>query len=146
MIERTTGQIQFPSDGICISALLSREHFLASTLAGQCRELVRNEPYCSFALPAVQFDGHSFVWSLWFRGSVLQRVSIACSDPGFGGASWADWSEEHEFSRKRLHDSLLSSVLGADWLQQRFAWGRVHSAFDRKSGGSSIEVTYDTVA
>jgi len=145
MIERTTGQIQFPSDGIRIAPSLSREHFLASPLAAQCRELVRNELYCSFALPTVQFDGRSFAWSLWFRGSVLQSVSIACSAPEFG-SSWSDWSEERELALKRLHDSLLESAFGADWQQQRFTWGSVYSVFDPKSGGSSIGVRYDNAA
>src|SRR5882672_10410054 len=76
MIERTTGQIQLPSDGIRVGPSLSREQFVASPFAGQCREIVRNEPHCSFALPTVQFEDHSFAWSLSFRGSVLQRVSI----------------------------------------------------------------------
>jgi hypothetical protein len=145
MIERATGQIQFSSDGIRIGPSLSREEFLASPFAAKCRELVRNEPYCSFALPTVQFDGRSFAWSLWFRGSVLESVSIACSDPEFG-SSWADWSEEHEIARKGLHDSLLTTVLGAYWQQQRFTWGSVDSTFDQRSGGSSIGVRYGNAA
>lgn len=142
MIDPTSGQIQFPSDGIRIDPSLSREHFLASPFAAQCRELIGNEPYCSFALPTTQFDGRSFVWSLWFRGSVLQKVSIACSAPEFGSSSWSDWTEDREIARKQLHDSLLASSLGADWSRQRFTWGSVYSVFDPKSGGSSIGVTY----
>jgi len=141
MIERTTGQIQLPSNGIRVGRSLSREQFLASPLAAQCRELVRNEPHCSFALPTVQFEGHSFNWSLWFRGSVLQRVSIECADPEFG-FSWSDWSEERELARKRVHDSLLATVLGQDWSRQRFSWGAVYSGYDAKGGFSNIGVTY----
>ena len=141
MIERPTGLIQLPSDGISIGPLLTREQFLASTLAAQCRELVRNEPYCSFALPTVEISGHSFAWSVWFRGSVLQRVSIHCADAEFG-SSWSEWSEERELARKRFHDSLLQSILGQDWSHQRFSWGAVDSRYDPKGGFSSIGVTY----
>ncbi len=141
MIERTTGQIQLPSDGIHVGPSLTREQFLASPLASQSRELVRNEPYCSFAMPTVEFGGHSFICSLWFRGSVLQRVGIGCADPEFG-TSWSDWSEERELARKRFHDSLLQSVLGPDWSLQQFPWGSVDSRYDEKGGFSGIGVTY----
>lgn len=114
MIEHATGEIQFPSDGLRVGPSLTREQFLASPLARDSRELVRNEPYCTFGLPPVQFDAHRFAWSLSFRGSVLQSVSIECADPEFG-SSWSDWSEEREMARKRFHDSLLASILGADW-------------------------------
>jgi hypothetical protein len=141
MIERTTGQIQLPSAGIRIEPSLAREQFLASPLASQCHELVRNEPHCSFALPTAQFGDHSFAWSLWFHGSVLRRVSIQCADAEFG-SSWSDWSEKREMARKRFHDSLLQSVLGQNWSHQRFSWGTVDSAYDPKGGFSSIGVTY----
>jgi hypothetical protein len=141
MIERTTGQIRLPSEGILVGPSLTREQFLASPLASQSREIVRNEPHCSFALPTVQFDGHSYAWSLWFQGSVLRRVSIQCADAEFG-SSWSDWTEERELARKRFHDSLLQSVLGSDWSLQRHPWGSVDSSFDPRSGASSFGVSY----
>jgi len=138
MIERTTGEIQLPSDGIRIGAALGREQFLASTLADECRELVRNEPHCSFALAPVQFGSHVFACSLWFHGSVLRRVSIQCADAEFG----PPWSAEHELARKQFHDSLLTSVLGEEW-GQRFPWGTVDSVYHSKDYRfSSIRVTY----
>ncbi len=141
MIEQATGKIQMSLGDIYVSPLFTREQFLASPIAGQCRELVRNEPFCSFALPAIQFDGHSFAWSLWFRGSVLQRVSIECADAKFG-SSWSDWSEEREMARKRFHDSFLQTVLGPDWNQRHFSWGKVLSVYDQKGGFSSIQIIY----
>ena len=141
MIDRTTGQIQLPSDGIHVGPLLVREHFLASPLAKQRRELVRNEPHCSFVLPTVRFHDHSFAWSFWFHGSVLQRVTIQFVDAEFG-SSWSDWSEERELARKRFHDSFLQSELGTNWRHQRFSWGTVDSSYDPKGGFSSIGVTY----
>jgi hypothetical protein len=141
MIERSTGQIHFPSDGIRVGPSLTREQFLASPLASQARVLVRNEPHCTFALPTVQFDGHSFAWSLWFEGSSLRRVSIECADAEFG-SSWSDWSEERQLALKRFHDSLLQSVLGPDWSRQRYTWGAVDSGYDPRDGFSSIGVSY----
>ncbi len=142
MIERTTGEIRLPLGGTCISPALTREQFLASSLASQSREVVRKEPHCSFGLPTLQLSGHAFVVSLWFRGSRLHRVSIQCTDAEFG-TSWSDWSEERELARKRFHDSLLQSALGPKWMHQRFPWGTVDSGYDTKSGFSSIGVTYE---
>jgi hypothetical protein len=142
MIARTTGEVELPSNGVRISPSLTREEFLASALARASRELVRNEPYCTFALPPAQFDAHQFAWSLSFHGSRLESVTIACADPEFG-SSWADWSEERELARKRFHDVLLQSVLGPDWNRHPFSWGRVDSVFDQKSGASSIVLRYD---
>lgn len=142
MIERTTGEIRLPLGGTCISPALTREQFLASSLASQSREMVCNEPHCSFALPRVQVSGHAFVVSLWFQGSRLQRVSIQCEDAEFG-TSWSDCSEERELARKRFHDSLLRSALGPRWMHQRFPWGTVDSGYDPKGGFSSIGVTYE---
>jgi hypothetical protein len=141
MIERSTGEIRLALGGTCISPALTREQFLASSLASQSRETVCNEPHCSFALPTVQVSGHAFVVSLWFEGSSVHRVSIECADAEFG-TSWSDWSEERELARKRLHDSLLAAALGPSWMHQRFPWGTVDSGYDPKSGFSSIGVTY----
>lgn len=141
MIDRTTGEIRLPFGGVCISPALTRERFLASSLASQSREMVRNEPHCTFALPKVQVSGHAFSVSLWFQGSRLHRVSIECADPEFG-TSWSDCSEERELARKRLHDSLLESALGRGWMHERFPWGAVDSGYDPKGGFSSIGVTY----
>jgi hypothetical protein len=145
MISRATGEIQFRVESLCVGPALTREQFLASAFARDSRELVHNGPYSMFDLPRVRFGAHQFAWSLSFRGSVLQSVSIACVDAEFG-SSWSDWSAERELARKRLHDSLLESVLGAGWQQQQFTWGTVYSAFDEKSGGSNIGVTYDNAA
>lgn len=141
MIESATGQIRLPFDSINVGPSLTCEQFLALPLASQSREIVRNEPHCSFALPTVQFDGHSFAWSLWFDGSFLRRVSIQCTDVEFGSV-WSDWSEEREMARKHFHDSLLHSALGSDWCHQHFSWGAVNSGYDPKGGFSSIAVTY----
>jgi hypothetical protein len=141
MIEQATGKIQMPLGGICVSPFLTREQFLASPIVGQCHELVRNEPFWSFVLPATQFDGHSFSLSLWFRGSVLQRVSIMCIDAEFG-SSWSDWSEERQMARKRFHDSFLQTVLGSDWSQRHFSWGKVLSCYDSNGGFSIFHIIY----
>jgi hypothetical protein len=142
MIDHATGEIQFRADGIRVGHALTRELLLASSISSQCRELVRNEPYCSFALPTVQFGDQPFAWSVWFRASVLLRVSIQCASPAFG-SSWSDWSENRELARKRVHDSLLQQSLGQDWCHKHFTWGRVESLYDSKGGFSSIVVTYE---
>ena len=143
MIEPTTGQIQFLYDGILINPLLSLEQFLISPVPAQCREVTRSETWCFCRLPAVNFGGHTFLVDLAFNGSILQGVSIFCSDLEFGSSSsWADWSEDGEVARKLFHDSLLECALGEDWLRQRFVWGSLYSEFCRRSGCSTIQVVY----
>jgi hypothetical protein len=141
MIDRKTGEILLPLDGIRVGPSLTREWFLASRVAKECKELVRNEPYCSFDLPRVSFQGRCYAWSLWFKGSALTRVSICCADAEFG-LSWDDWSEEKERARERTHEEVLNSALGADWREAKYGWGSVFSGYDPKGGGSSVEVTY----
>jgi hypothetical protein len=141
MIDSVTGEIQLPLGGVRVGPSLTREWLLASRVVKDCKELVRNEPYCSYELPKVQFEGHTFVWSLWFEGSVLKRVSICCGDAKFG-SSWEEWSETKELDRKRLHDEVLASVLGPNWREERYSWGKIYSDYDPKGGFSSIEVTY----
>ena len=141
MINPNTGQILLPSNGICVGPSLSREEFLASPMASHCHVSVRNEPYCTFKLPTVQIDGHSYAWGLSFHGSALERVSIQCADTEFG-LSWSDWSEEKELARKRFHESLLQLIPGNDWNRRNFPWGSVDSGFDSKGGASNIVIAY----
>jgi len=125
MIERTTGQIQLPSDGISIGPSLAREQFLASPLASQCRELVRNEPHCSFALPTVQFGDHSFAWSLWFHGSVLRASRFSALTPslvrrGLIGQRSVSWRASDStilcFSQCLVRIGVTSASRGARWI------------------------------
>jgi hypothetical protein len=141
MINPSTGTIKLPAKTIVVSGQLTREQFLSSTLANQSQVLVRNEPHCSFKLPSVSFDGHFFAWNLWFHGSTLQRVSIACADSQFG-SSWSDWSEDKEQARKQFHDHLINSTFGERLGNGHFPWGSVESIYDERSGGSSVEVIY----
>lgn len=150
MIDRVTGESLFPADRTRVGPALTHEQFLepmdktfaghgslrwtaqfchgllGSWLAGRSREFIRNEPFCSYRLPQVQWEGHPFSWSLSFEESVLRAVSIVCVAPEFG-ESWWDWSEERELARMLFHDALLRSTFGTDW--QRFPWGTVDSVY-----------------
>ena len=141
MIDPASGKIQLPSDGLEIGPELTRESFLASSIASRSCEKIRNEANRSIELPGVQYEGHPIAWSLRFNGLNLWSVSIACMDDEFGRL-WSEWSEHRELARKQLHDSLLESILGNSWHGRQFRWGRVESVYDPKSGGSGITVSY----
>jgi hypothetical protein len=143
VIDPSTGKIKFSANEIMISGQLTREQFLSSTLAAQSQVIVRNEPYCSFNLPKVNFEEHSFAWSLWFHNSILQSVSIACCDSKFG-TSWSDWSEDKQKACKQFHDDLLVSIFGENFGSGRFLWGSVQSTYDVRAGSSSIKVIYSS--
>ena len=141
MIDPSTGTINFPDKEIIVSGQLTREQFLSSTLGSQSEVLVRNESYCSFKLPKVNFEGHSYVWSLQFKDSILQSVSITCCDSKFG-TSWSDWSEDKQKACKQFHDHLLVSIFGESFSSSRFSWGSVESIYDARAGESSVNVIY----
>jgi hypothetical protein len=145
MIDKETGAILLSLGSLCVSPTLARGTFLANAVSDKCRVLVRNEPYCSFAMPSALFDGQRIEWSLWFTGQELSRVSISVANDEFD-SSWANWSEEKELARKKQHDSLLKSVFGSDMVNYEFPWGEAVSIYDGKGGASSIIVVYSRAA
>lgn len=141
MIDATTGRICFLEQETVVGPALSLEQFLASSLGSQTLRLLRNGPFSCYQLPLVDCCGRRFSWDLSFEGSILRRVAIACADPVFG-SSWADWCQDGESARKRLHDHLLESCLGAAWNELKLEWGSIESTFDARTGAASIVVRY----
>jgi len=77
--------------------------------------------------------------TLYFYHQQLESLSIVASDDRFG-ASWDDWSEEKELSRKQFHDLWLADI--AVSANAYFLWGQLSSDYDAKSGFSAIHLRY----
>lgn len=85
--------------------------------------------------------------SLTFAKGRLVRVEVSLREDG-ESASWDEWSERRERRRKAKHDAWLAKTLGAPARKDEvgvhydYAWGRVLSTFDPRSGSSGIVVSY----
>jgi hypothetical protein len=143
MIDPKDGSIRIDNPSMTITRDMTREQFLQSPVAGFATPLNQNTPWSRYAFMPVIIGGESFAADICFNAGRLFSVGLAVMRPEFG-LSWSDWSEEGEMARKRFHDSLLDSVLGGDWREQRFTWGSVYAEFDPRSSGSSIQVSYAT--
>ncbi|HYQ27913.1 MAG TPA: hypothetical protein VER04_11865 [Polyangiaceae bacterium] len=139
MIERSSGCLRWerPADVVLYPGLTLAD-FLASD-AWPRRELQRDaKPWSIWKVDDLRTKQHQLTASISFHDERLHSTSLAIVDPTFG-ESWAEWSLERELARKAAHDRLLGEDIG---LQRSFVWGTVRSAYDPKSGGSSIVVQY----
>jgi hypothetical protein len=91
--------------------------------------------------------GRRVAVSMTFEKERLEIVSLSLRDEA-ESAPWEDWSEKRERRRKTKHDAWLEKTLGAPardddvGVYYDYAWGRVLSTFDPRSGSSDIVVTY----
>ena len=81
----------------------------------------------------------TFFVALYFYGKKLESIDLAIAAPELG-ASWDDWSEEKEMKRKEKHDVWLIAQTGC--ASHVYDWGEIDSAYDPRSGGSSITIRY----
>lgn len=138
MLDASTGTLTFEKPPTVI-APLTRNQFLACSLADGATTHVKNEPYHSWRLSGTfRSPGVELLVVLWFREQQLMMVSLMDADPRFG-TSWAEHSLEKELSRKASHDAWLSRVLPP---QPDFSWGSVWSGYDEKAGVSDIWIRY----
>ena len=141
MIDSRDGRITIDAPSMIITSGMTRDQFLGSAVANIATPLNQNTPWSRYAFKPVTIQGERWAADICFNAGRLYSVNLSIMRPEFG-SSWSDWSEERELARKRFHDSLLESILGGDWREQRFTWGGVYSAYDQKGRGSSIGITY----
>jgi hypothetical protein len=137
MIEKTTGTISFPTWTASVSPTLTRAGFLESPISCGAKISLKNDPWCSWDVLPVEWDGKIWHVTLYFNGESLAMIHIGAGSPEFG-SSWGDWSEEKEMARKSYHERVLAREL--DVVPGDFPWGTVASVYDSKSGSSVIIV------
>ena len=139
MFDAQTGTLKFEHPPTEVAPSLTRDQFLAGSLADGATTNVENEPYHSWNLNGTfRSSGLNLLVSLWFHDQHLSMVSLMDPDPRFG-TSWADHSLDKEMARKASHDKWLSRVLPS---HRRSSWGSVWSGYDEKGGFSHIVVRY----
>ncbi len=140
MIDPATGRLTFVLPGVVLGPELSRQAFLDTPYGASCPVGVRNEPWCSFALLGVPWEGHIFNGHIYFRRSRLEFMNWAIS---FQDPSIADLSEADMVP---LYDTILDRILRPGWPQRKFPWGSISTGYDRKADSSMITVRYDDSA
>ena len=138
--DATTGTVRTDA-GEAIDARLTRAAFLASSLAEGAPTLVANEPWHSWLVDRA-IGGRPFKLGLYFESERLDMVVMAIDEPAFGGPTWAEWTRELEERRREAHTAWLATFDATIGEGRDFAWGRVASIFDDRSGGSEIVVRY----
>ncbi|HEY1698053.1 MAG TPA: hypothetical protein VGG39_38095 [Polyangiaceae bacterium] len=92
----------------------------------------------------------TFAVRLLFEGERLDGYRMWMLDPRFG-TSWDDWSEEKQRAQQDAHDAWLIGLLGPGTrrptpggpeLAYSLPWGEVWSAYDPRSGSSTIGVRF----
>ncbi len=137
MIDRATGRILLEGETpLTVDPGLTRTDFLKATSGRQVKLLVENGPWETYSISCCILN-QDWVSGFCFKGETLHMVDMALAT---GAKNWSDWSEEKERRKLAEHDELLKAMLGSP--PYSFAWGRVESSFDRKSGGSCVSMRY----
>jgi hypothetical protein len=137
MLDKSTGEIYIESIPVKLGPRFTRRDLACTQVAAQPQ--VVNEPYHSFSLGEQQIAAQPFFVVLYFYGQQLESIDLAYSAEEFG-TSWDDWSEEGELRRKQWHDDWLRRQTG--YASHVYGWGEISSAYDPRSGGSSIIIRY----
>jgi hypothetical protein len=136
MIDRATGDLIIDA-AERIGPATTHDAFAASMLArgakggsrgGMARRIVTRT-----------IGDRTFTLILQFNDQKL--VAVRLSDNVPESTSWDDASEEKELERKRRHDEWLEGELGLP--PYEYAWGRVTSLYQPKTGESVIVIQYD---
>ena len=138
LIDKMTGSVCIHGS-MCIPANLTRRDFFMSSLGRRSKPLIRNEPYMSWDLPAVELPDKIIFSRIFFNGEKMDMVTWTVDLPPFG-ATWADWSLEKEMQIKAYNDALLEHDLGSP--PYEFAWGKVVSVYSERDDASLIVIRY----
>lgn len=138
-ITTETGVITLPEMGASLAPTLSRSQFLQSPEFFEARVFVRDEPRCSYRLPAIPQKYTELVIIVQFHDEQLVSLDL-CHGAHCFGTSWADWSEERELARKAFHERWLASEVGVN--PGNYEWGEIASYYDEKGRFSSIAIRY----
>ena len=133
------GTLTFDEPPTVIAPSLTRDQFLAGSLANGATTHVENEPYHSWKLGGTfRSAGVELLVVLFFRGQQLTMMELMDPDPRFGSI-WAEVTLDKEMARKACHDAWLSRTLPR---HRDSSWGSVWSGYDAKGGFALIRVRY----
>jgi hypothetical protein len=97
--------------------------------------------YFSYRRKVIENDGQHILIMAFFHLERLTEVELFYLLPNEPESSgWENWSEAQEMERKALHDTQLKATLGDP--PYDFAWGKVFSVYDSRSGASLLIIRY----
>ena len=140
MIDKKTGEVQFPEWDFPLSPSVTRSDFLKSTLGQNAKPEVLNEPYASWRINPSSLYDKWWTMVVYFNGERLYSIMLVAwedeNDP-----KWNNWSETGERNLEKFHSSILATVLGHT--PYKFSWGTVESLYDKKSASAHILIEYN---
>ncbi len=145
MIDAAKGTIAL--DGATIGPRTTLAALQRPPLAEALEERPAALPWETWSVGLRVVAGRRVAVSMTFEEGRLALVNLSLRDDG-ESASWEEWSAQRERSRKAKHDAWLEEALGAPAREDEmgahydYAWGRVLSTFDPRSGASYIVVSY----
>jgi|CXWK01.1.fsa_nt_gi hypothetical protein len=118
---------------------LREADFLASPLGATAEDNGRNDGWSRYHVRGELDNGLTCSVGLYFFNGRLRHLSFS---PHWSGRarSWKGWSEAGELRVRDQNDQLLAEYLGPP--PYVYAWGRITSDYDPRSGGSGIFVRY----
>jgi hypothetical protein len=128
-----TGNGAMTFSGGTMGPALTRDDFLAGSLAAGAKAAVVNEPWITFEFRPEPMVAASAV----FKDSTLVELRFMMTETG---DHERPWSEHDEMRRKSIHDEWLTAQLGGG--PHDFPWGSIESDFDPRSLCSQIIVRY----
>ncbi|MEJ7732135.1 MAG: hypothetical protein WKG00_23355 [Polyangiaceae bacterium] len=139
MIDKATGDI-IVGAGETVGARTTDEQFLRGDIGGLSQLRVANGSWVTRSINAIPVGGRVVAAAFTFEDGVLRKISMSEHETSDPTPSWDTWSEARELALKSRHDEWLKDELGPP--PYEYAWGRLSSSYDPRSGGSSITITY----
>jgi hypothetical protein len=130
-VNTSSGAMTF--SGGSMGPALTRDDFLAGSLATDAKATVVNEPWITFEFRPEPLVAASAV----FKDSTLVELRFMMTE---ATDHEEPLNEQDEIRRKSIHDEWLSAQVGSG--PHHFPWGSIESDFDPRSLCSQIIVRY----
>jgi hypothetical protein len=139
-IDKVTGTVTVGN--FSIPSTLTRSGLKSSSDFSVWESYVGNAiTHFSYRRKVIENDDQRILLVAFFHIERLTQVELFYllrNEPESSG--WENWSEAQEMERKALHDAQLKATLGNP--PYDFAWGKVLSIYDSRSGASSVIIRY----
>lgn len=116
------------------------EELKSQTLGSSREELDYRNDWTWIIDRNVASHGKFFILAWVFYKNALHRIYLTFQAEAYPASeSWENWSTEEELRKLSVLEQFLDDLFGKE---RTFTWGQVTAAYDEKSAGSSIIITY----
>jgi hypothetical protein len=138
VIDPETGRLRFPDLSLELRPRMPQAEFVAATLSLNRDDLGANDEWQRYQIRELISNDRRLGLFLVFLNGRLKTASFAYAQRD---ETWANWSEEGERQREKEYQQELASQLGG---KNTFAWGKVSTKLDQKSGGRDIWIEFSS--